>query len=87
MSEPSFLIELTILVLAIFLGWHRPRLLDGLEDLFFVRGSCLRHADPCPVELDKRRACGDAKIACPSPRGIDAHRGAGSCQLHRVHGP
>jgi hypothetical protein len=66
---------------------HRPRLLDGLEDLFFVRGSCLRHGDPGPVELGKRRACIDAKIACPSPRGLDTHRGAGSCRIHRVHGP
>ena len=59
----------------------------GWKIVFFVRGSCLRHGDPGPVELGKRRACIDAKIACPSPRGIDAHRGAGSCQLHRVHGP
>ena len=67
-------------------GWKTVFLSEMLAFMFFVRGSCLRHGDPGPVELGKRRAWIDAKIACPSPRGIDAHCGAGSCQLHRVHG-
>lgn len=40
---------------------------------------------PALYELGKRRARIDAKIACPSPRGSDAHRGVGSCQLRCVY--
>jgi len=40
---------------------------------------------PALLGWGERGSCIGATIACSSPRGRNAHRGAGGCQLHRVH--
>ena len=47
-------------------AWYRPRLLDGMEDCFFIRSPGFPHPNFGVVELGDRGTCIDAKIACPS---------------------